>query len=42
MGALQASGRFDAQKLGDRWLCLDCYAGCGSCCSAEFGQQDCP
>lgn len=25
-------GRFDAVQIGDRFLCVDCYEGCGSCC----------
>ena len=29
-------GRVDAMEFADRWLCPDCYAGCGSCCSGEF------
>lgn len=29
-------GRFDAMEFGERWLCPDCYAGCGSCCAGEF------
>ena len=32
-------GRFGAYRLGDRLLCLECYAGCGSCCP-EFGKDD--
>lgn len=29
-------GCFDAVQAGDRWLCPDCYAACGSCCAGEF------
>jgi hypothetical protein len=32
-------GKFDAVRIGDRTLCLDCYHGCGSCCP-EFGRDD--
>ncbi|HZT21844.1 MAG TPA: hypothetical protein VFB55_02945 [Verrucomicrobiae bacterium] len=32
-------GRFGAFHLGERTLCPDCYAGCGSCCP-EFGKDD--
>ena len=32
-------GRFGAYRLGDRLLCLECYAGSGSCCP-EFGKDD--
>ncbi|OAI56999.1 hypothetical protein AYO49_00325 [Verrucomicrobiaceae bacterium SCGC AG-212-N21] len=32
-------GKLDAERIGDRVLCLDCYTGCGSCCS-EFGKDD--
>jgi hypothetical protein len=34
-----ACGRFGAYQFGDRLLCEDCYAGCGSCC-LEFGKDD--
>jgi hypothetical protein len=34
-------GTFDAQEFGDRWLCLDCYAGCGSCCSGLQTEELC-
>jgi len=26
-------GRLGAVEFGDRAVCTDCYAGCGSCCS---------
>ena len=37
--ACDACGRFGAFHIGDRTLCEDCYAGCGSCCP-EFGKDD--
>ncbi len=34
-------GRFDAVQIGDRWLCVDCYEGCGSCCQeADMPESD--
>ncbi|HEY9509738.1 MAG TPA: hypothetical protein VIV82_07745 [Verrucomicrobiae bacterium] len=30
--ACELCGRFDAVQIGDRFLCVDCYEGCGSCC----------
>jgi hypothetical protein len=30
--ACEMCGRFDAVQIGDRFLCVDCYEGCGSCC----------
>lgn len=38
--ACDICGRFDAQEFADRWLCLDCYAECGSCCAGEFAPID--
>lgn len=32
-------GRYDAVRIGDRQLCVDCYEGCGSCCP-EFSKDD--
>jgi len=37
--ACDECGAFGAYALGDRRLCLDCYAGKGSCCP-EFGKDD--
>jgi hypothetical protein len=31
--ACEICGHFGAVAAGDRWLCPDCYQGCGSCCS---------
>jgi hypothetical protein len=31
--ACDICGRLGAVELGDRVVCPDCYAGCGSCCS---------
>jgi len=31
--ACDVCGRLGAIELGDRVVCTDCYAGCGSCCS---------
>jgi hypothetical protein len=28
-------GKFDAVQLGDRWLCVDCYAVAGACCALK-------
>jgi hypothetical protein len=33
-------GKFDAVEFGDRKICPDCYEGCGSCCSGEFGREE--
>lgn len=30
--ACDTCGCFGAVQIGDRWLCVDCYEGCGSCC----------
>ena len=35
----EVCGRFGALEFGDRKLCLDCYAGSGSCCP-EFGRKE--
>lgn len=32
-------GKYGAYHLGERALCGECYAGCGSCCP-EFGKDD--
>jgi hypothetical protein len=33
-------GHFGAVEAGDRWLCIDCYQGCGACCSeAQTGES---
>ncbi len=37
--ACDVCGRFGAYRLGERWLCPDCYTGSGSCCP-EFGKDD--
>jgi hypothetical protein len=31
--ACDVCGRPGAVEMGDRVVCADCYAGCGSCCS---------
>ena len=30
-----ACGKSGADRIGDGWLCLDCYHESGSCCSLE-------
>ena len=30
--ACEHCGCFDVVQLGDRWLCVDCYAIAGACC----------
>lgn len=37
--ACDVCGRFGAYRLGERWLCQECYTGSGSCCP-EFGKDD--
>ena len=37
--ACDVCGRFGAYRLGDRWLCQECYTSSGSCCP-EFGKDD--
>lgn len=40
--ACDACGRFGAFRFETETLCGDCYAGRGSCCSAEFsGRPEC-
>jgi len=33
-------GCFDAVQIGDRWLCVDCYEGCGSCCQEWLSEEE--
>ena len=32
-------GRADAVKVGERWLCVECYSAAGSCCAGEFAPE---
>ncbi|HLP75981.1 MAG TPA: hypothetical protein VK327_03620 [Candidatus Paceibacterota bacterium] len=33
--ACELCGRFDAVQVADRFLCIDCYEGCGACCQGS-------
>jgi len=36
----ETCGRAGAAEFGDRTLCVDCYQGCGSCCSESEISRD--
>ncbi len=38
--ACETCGKFGVYKLGDQFLCLECYEAAGSCCAAEFVKDD--